>query len=170
MVCWVTISIMKQKKYLVVLIVVLVVVAAAYFLAKDRIVVMFKGAEQRTYVAHVVCGDDIVAEYNAIYAINHKSYDDTKKEMSQKLGGLAEKIQKLNTHESDATCAYIMLDNALNKGDKSLAENYYNHLKSASNGRLYIDTKIDNFLSLRKLNDRLNVVGDNNSVEESKGE
>ena len=63
-----------------------------------------------------------------------------------------------------------MLNNALNKGDKSLAEKYYNQLKNASNGRLYIDTKIDNFLSLRKLNDRLNVVGDNNSVEESKGE
>ena len=40
---------MKQKKYLVVLIVVLVVVAAAYFLAKDRIVVMFKGAEQQMW-------------------------------------------------------------------------------------------------------------------------
>lgn len=90
--------------------------------------------------------------------------------MSQKLGSLAEKIQKLNTHESDATCAYIMLDNALNKGDKSLAEKYYNQLKATSNGRLYIDTKIDNFLSLRKLSDRLSVVGDNNSVEESKGE
>lgn len=161
---------MKQKKYLAALIVILIVVFVAYFLIKDRMVIMFKSTDQRTYVAHVVCGDDIVAEYNAVYAINHKSYDDTKKEMSQKLGSLAEKIQKLNTHESDATCAYIMLDNALNKGDKSLAEKYYNQLKAASNGRLYIDTKIDNFLSLRTLSDRLSVVGDNNSVEESKGE
>jgi hypothetical protein len=161
---------MKQKKYLAALIVVLIVVFVAYFLIKDRMVIMFKSTGQRTYVAHVVCGDDIVTEYNAVYAINHKSYDDTKKEMSQKLGSLAEKIQKLNTHESDATCVYIMLDNALNKGDKSLAEKYYNQLKAASNGRLYIDTKIDNFLSLRTLSDRLSVVGDNNSVEESKGE
>lgn len=74
---------MKQKKYLAALIVILIVVFVAYFLIKDRMVIMFKSTDQRTYVAHVVCGDDIVAEYNAVYTINHKSYDDTKRDVAK---------------------------------------------------------------------------------------
>lgn len=106
-----------------------------------------KAPEAKTVSVYNVCGRDMVDEYNQIYS----GYDIGSEDYNTKLSDLASRAAAQKHSSDDATCQYIILEDALNKQNVGDARSAVDRMSLLAEDGVYPSNEIVGMWTLDNL-------------------
>ncbi len=141
--------IIRAVSGLVILTLIFVVVAAA----TGRMAATFKQPNERMIVRSDVCGDAVVAKYNA--AIDGA---DVTGSVPAAVTDLVNEFSKSPDYQSDPTCLYIEFSARIQEKDYDKAKGLYDKIVKLTDQGVYVSTKIYNMAGLTSMGNNLNSI------------
>jgi regulator of replication initiation timing len=129
-------------KAVILVIMALLVVAAGVLIYIGRLAVLIKEPYQKAALSVLVCGNDVVKQYNDIYNMQIEDEETYYKDQQNLLSNLNAKISAKAYYEQDPTCQMIIFQGAIFNDDVSTMNEAYDNIKDLYNNGLYASSEI----------------------------